>query len=51
MVLWSLAKVKLKCPKGKKEEAKAKPGRFRCKFCEGVAKKKSKLCFPKKIKK
>jgi len=37
------------CLKGK-SEAKAKPGRFRCKACEAVAKKKSHLCKPKKIK-
>ncbi len=37
------------CLKGK-SEAKAKPGRFRCKACGAVAKQKGHLCKPKKIK-
>jgi hypothetical protein len=37
------------CLKGKKV-AKEKPGNYRCKKCNAVAKKKGKLCKPKKIK-
>ncbi len=37
------------CLKGK-SEAKAKPGRYRCKKCGAVAKKKDRLCKGKKIK-
>ena len=37
------------CLKGK-PEAKAKPGRFKCKKCGAVSKKKGHLCKPKKIK-
>lgn len=37
------------CCKGK-SEAKAKPGRFRCKKCKAVSKKKGRLCKPRKIK-
>jgi len=37
------------CLKGKKL-AKDKPGNFRCKDCGAIAKKKGKLCKPKKIK-
>jgi len=33
-----------------KNKAKDKPGNFRCKCCGAVAKKKGKLCKPKKIK-
>lgn len=36
------------CQKGK-HKAKAKPGRYRCKKCGAVAKKKRPLCKPKKI--
>jgi hypothetical protein len=39
----------MSCLKGK-FEAKAKAGRFRCKACGAVAKKKAHLCKPKKIK-
>ena len=37
----------------KKDESKvkAKPGRYRCRECGVVAKKKAKVCEPKKIKK
>ena len=38
------------CLKGK-DTPKPKPGRFVCKDCFAVAKKKKKLCKPKKIKK
>lgn len=31
------------------EKLKAKPGRFQCKKCGRVAKKKDKVCKPKKI--
>jgi hypothetical protein len=34
-----------------KSEAKKKPGRYRCKDCGAVSKKKGRLCNPKKIKK
>jgi len=37
------------CVKGKKT-AKGRPGRYRCTKCSRVAKKKGKLCKPKKIK-
>ena len=39
----------MSCKKGK-STAKAKPGRFVCKDCQAVAKKKADLCEPKKIK-
>ena len=38
------------CLKGK-DEAKRKVGRFECKNCGAVSKKKSHVCKPKKIKK
>jgi hypothetical protein len=38
------------CLKGK-DEAKSKPGRFKCKNCGAISKKKSHVCKPKKIKK
>jgi hypothetical protein len=38
------------CLSGKKE-AKAKPGRYKCKNCGAVSKKKKRICEPKKIKK
>lgn len=38
------------CCKGK-SKSKPKPGRYRCKKCDAVVKKKSKVCKPKKIKK
>jgi hypothetical protein len=34
-----------------KREAKPKAGRYRCKNCGAVSKKKGRLCEPKKIKK
>ncbi len=37
------------CMKGEKQ-AKGKPGNFRCKKCGATARKKGKLCKPKKIK-
>jgi len=37
------------CKKGKSSEPK-KPGNFECKKCGVVAKKKGKICKPKKIK-
>ncbi len=37
------------CLKGK-NKSKPKPGRYRCKKCDAVAKKKKHLCKPKKIK-
>ncbi len=37
------------CLKGK-DSAKKKPGRFECKVCGAVAKKKKKVCKPKKLK-
>jgi len=37
------------CLKGK-SKSKPKPGRFECKKCGAVAKKKGKLCKPRKIK-
>jgi hypothetical protein len=37
------------CKKGK-SKSKAKPGRYECGKCGAVAKKKSKLCKPCKIK-
>lgn len=37
------------CLKGV-SKAKPKPGRFRCKSCGAVAKKKKDLCAPRKIK-
>jgi hypothetical protein len=37
------------CLKGKNKN-KPKPGRFRCKKCGAVAKKKKHLCKPRKIK-
>lgn len=39
----------MSCLKGKKED-KSKPGRFTCKKCGGVSKKKEHVCKPKKIK-
>jgi hypothetical protein len=39
----------MNCLKGK-AESKAKPGRFKCKKCKAVSKKKNHLCDPKKIK-
>jgi hypothetical protein len=39
----------MNCLKGK-AESKAKPGRFKCKKCGAVSKKKNHLCDPKKIK-
>ncbi|MEA2067791.1 MAG: hypothetical protein U9P12_01205 [Verrucomicrobiota bacterium] len=39
----------MSCLKGKSED-KPKPGRFECKKCDAVSKKKSRLCKPKKIK-
>jgi len=39
------------CLKGKsKAKAKARPGRYRCGKCGGVAKKKKHVCKPEKIK-
>lgn len=38
------------CLKGKKE-ANRKPGRFECRNCGAISKKKSRVCKPKKIKK
>lgn len=35
---------------GGKDEAKPKSGRYRCKKCGAVAKKKDHVCKPKKIK-
>lgn len=35
---------------GGKSEHKAKPGRYRCKRCGAVSKKKDRVCKPKKIK-
>ncbi len=35
---------------GGDSEHKAKPGRYRCKKCGGVSKKKGHVCKPKKIK-
>jgi hypothetical protein len=40
----------MSCRKGK-SAAKPKPGRYRCKDCEAVVKKKAEVCDPKKIKK
>jgi len=37
----------MSCLKGK-SEAKEKPGRFKCKKCGAVSKKKSRLCKPEK---
>jgi hypothetical protein len=39
----------MSCLKGK-SESKEKPGRFICKKCKAVAKKKERLCKPEKIK-
>ena len=39
----------MSCQKGKRIR-KAKPGEFRCKDCDVVAKRKKKLCNPKKVK-
>jgi hypothetical protein len=39
----------MSCLKGKSEH-KEKPGRFKCKKCAAVSKKKNLLCKPKKIK-
>jgi hypothetical protein len=39
----------MSCQRGKPIR-KAKPGEFRCKDCGVVAKKKKKLCSPKKVK-
>jgi hypothetical protein len=38
------------CLEGK-SEAKKKPGRYQCKQCGAVSKKKKRICEPKKIKK
>ena len=38
------------CLEGKKE-AKPKPGRYTCRNCGAVSKKKGRICEPKKIKK
>jgi hypothetical protein len=38
------------CKKGE-SKVKAKPGRYSCRDCGAVAKKKDKVCEPKKIKK
>lgn len=38
------------CLKGK-DKNKPKPGRYKCKKCDAVAKKKKDLCKPKKLKK
>ena len=38
----------MSCKKGK-STAKEKPGRYRCKDCNAVVKKKSEACDPKKI--
>jgi hypothetical protein len=40
----------MKCKEGK-STAKPKPGRYRCKDCDAVAKKKKEVCEPKKIRK
>ena len=40
----------MKCKEGQ-SAAKPKPGRYRCKDCAAVAKKKKEVCEPKKIKK
>ena len=40
----------MSCKNGK-SKVKAKPGRYRCKDCGAVVKKKAKVCDPKKIKK
>lgn len=40
----------MSCKKGE-SKVKAKPGRYRCKDCGAVVKKKAKVCDPKKIKK
>lgn len=39
----------MSCLKGKKKN-KPKPGRYKCKSCDAVSKKKKDLCKPKKIK-
>jgi hypothetical protein len=39
----------MSCLKGK-SKAKEKPGRYRCRKCGAVAKKKKSMCKPKKIK-
>jgi hypothetical protein len=39
----------MSCKKGE-SSAKSKPGRYRCKDCGAVVKKKAEVCEPKKIK-
>jgi len=39
----------MSCRKGESEH-KAKPGRYRCKRCGAVSKKKEHICKPKKLK-
>jgi hypothetical protein len=39
----------MKCKEGE-SAAKPKPGRYRCKDCAAVVKKKKEVCEPKKIK-
>lgn len=40
----------MSCLKGKSED-EAKPGRYECKKCGAVSKKKDRVCKPKKLKK
>jgi hypothetical protein len=44
-----IQELSMSCLKGKNKH-KPKPGRYRCKKCDAVSKKKKHLCKPKKIK-
>jgi hypothetical protein len=41
----------MSCDKQKKTDSKPKAGRYECKNCGAVVKKKKRVCDPKKIKK